>query len=183
MNCGNSDLINAFPAALRDDVLRVISALPNTPLAAHSFSVEIGKETLWIPNRIYHDPTLIDLGSLTPTQMELLACLLTRHHSGFVREEYLSSILGFNEEWVPPFVLQLVGEYVIEIIRLIRDNLDRPDPEIYGQFLIHNPAFYRTTKSRVLSYWDCYYRGERREQYAGFQVLEYFDQLISGIEQ
>lgn len=175
----NSDLMKAFPAALRVDALKVVSALPNTQRAADSFSVEIGKETIWIPSRIYHDPEQIHLDCPTQTQIELLACLLTRHHSGFVREEYLSTILGRNEEWAPPFVVQLVGEYVIEIVRLIKDNLHRLDSGIYQQFLIRNPAFYRTKKSRVSSYWACYYRGQSREEYAGFQVLDFFDQLIS----
>ena len=127
-------MVKAFPAALRDDALRVVSALPNAPLATYDFSVEIRKETICAPYRIYHDPAQIDFDCLTQTQINLLACLLTRHHSGFVREEYLSTILGRNEEWVPPFVVQLAGEYVIEIIRLIRNNLHRLDPEYTDNF-------------------------------------------------
>jgi hypothetical protein len=152
--------------------------LPNAGFATDGFSVEIGEETIRIPYRIYHDPAQIDFDCLTQTQRDLLACLLTRHHSGFVRAEYLATIIGRDEEWVPPFVVQLVGEYVIEIIRLIKDNLHHLNPGIYRQFLIRNPAFYRTTRKRVSSYWDCYYRGERRNEYAGFQVLEFFNQLI-----
>jgi len=179
MNSINSDLFKAFPQAVRDDALKLISALPESPLTAYSFSVEVGKETVWIPYRIYHDPSQIDLSSLTQTQKELLACLLTRHHSGFVRKEYLSKILDCPHEWVPPFVVQLVGEYVIEIVRPIRDSLPRLDHETYRQFLICNPAFYRATKARVVSYWDCYHRGEPKEDYAAFEVLSFFDGLIA----
>lgn len=180
MSFTNSDLIIAFPKVLRDDALKVISALPEDSLTAKSFSVEIGEETLWIPYRIYHDPADIDFDCLTQTQSEILACLLTRHHNGFVREQYLSSILDCNYEWMPPFIVQLVGEYVIEIVCSIRDSVHRLDPELYRRFLIHNPAFYGTTKRRVQSYWNCYHRGKRREDYSGFQLLEYFDRLVSG---
>lgn len=179
MSCDISDLLKAFPAALRDDALKLISALPETALSPNGFSAEIGEDTVSIPYRIYHDPALIDSASLTQTQHELLACLLTRHHSGFIREEYLPKILGCNHEWVPPFVVQLVGEYVVEIIRAISDGIHNLDPDLYRAFLTRNPAFYKTTKQRVLSYWNCYYRAERKEDYAGFQVLEFFDHLTA----
>jgi hypothetical protein len=61
--------------------------------------VNIGPEAVGIPYRIYHDPALIHSERLTRTQSELLSCLLTRHHSGFVREENLQMILDSNHEW------------------------------------------------------------------------------------
>lgn len=178
MNSTNPDLVNAFPSALRGDALKLISVLPDPLTTANSFSVVVGKDTVWIPYRIYHDPSQIDLDSLTQTQKELLACLLTRHHSGFVRGENLAKILDFHHEWLPPFVVQLVGEYVIEIIRSIRSGIHRLDHEAYRQFLIGNPLFYRKTKARVVSYWNCYHQEEHREDYAAFQVLAFFDGLI-----
>ncbi len=173
----NLDLVKAFPAALRDDALRLVSELPEPPFTAHSFSLKVGQDTVWIPYRIYHDPAQIDSTSLSSTQRELLGCLLTRHHSGFVRAKHLSEIIDSNHEWIPPFVVQLVGEYVIEIISSIRDSLNRLDPRTYREFLSRNSAFYETTKRRVQSYWDCYHRGERKEDYAAFQILELFDGL------
>ncbi|HZL49332.1 MAG TPA: hypothetical protein VFC37_00120 [Terracidiphilus sp.] len=180
MTLGNVDanLVNAFATALRDDALRVVSVLPDAMNPAGDFSVVIGGGTIWIPHRIYHDPAQIEFDRLTQTQAVLLACLLTRHHSGFVRAEYLARILYRDDEWIPPFVVQLVGEYVVEIVKLIRDNLRSLNPETYRHFLIRNAAFYRMKTSRVQSYWDCYYRSEDQEEYAGFQVVKYFDQLI-----
>ena len=177
MSDNNLGLVNAFPAGLRDDAMQVVSALPNPSHWAHNFSVNIGEETVWIPYRIYHDPALIDSANLTQTQRNLLACLLTRHHSGFTRVENLTRILGSNQSWVPPFVVQLLGEYVVEILRAIRDNLDLLDAQLYREFLVRNPAFYRKTKERVQSYWHCYHRGEHKEEYAGFQIMEFFDRL------
>jgi hypothetical protein len=178
MSFSNSDLVKMFPAALRQDALKLASALPNVALASDTFSVEIGSEIVQIPYRVYHDPAFIHSSHLTPTQNELLACVLTRHHSGFVREEHLARILDSKHEWVPPFVVQLVGEYVFEITRSIRDNLGRLDSELYREFLTRNPAFYQRTKERVMSYWNCYYRGQPEAEYPGFQVLEFLDRLI-----
>lgn len=181
MSSVNLDLVKAFPVALRDDALKLVSELPEPPHTAYSFSVEVGQDTVWIPYRIYHDPAEIDSTSLSRIQSELLACLLTRHHSGFVRAKHVPEILDSSHEWVPPFVVQLVGEYVIEIISSIRDSLDRLDAQAYREFLGRNSAFYETIKKRVQSYWDCYHRGERKEDYAAFQVLEFFDGLNTGI--
>jgi hypothetical protein len=178
MISSNLDLVTGFPAPLRDDVLAVISALPETELSSQTFSVDIGSEAVAIPYRIYHDPTSVHSKSLTRTQNELLACLLTRHHNGFIREENLDRILDSNHEWVPPFVVQLLGEYVIEIIEAIRDNIYRLDSNAYGAFLTRNPLFYRTTKDRVASYWNCYYRHQQKKDYAGFHVIEALNRLI-----
>jgi hypothetical protein len=56
--------------------------------------------------------------------------------------------------------------------------MDCLDHGIYRSFLRRNPAFYRLTKDRVLSYWNCYHRAERKMDYAGFQVVKAFDSLI-----
>ena len=141
MNSLNSNLFKAFPAALRGDALKLISALPESPLNAGSFSVKIGDELVWIPYRIYHDPASIDSTCLSQTQCELLACLLTRHHNGFIRHANLTRILDCDGEWVAPFVVQLVGEYVIEIVCSIRNRVDCLNPDIYRAFLLANPAF------------------------------------------
>jgi hypothetical protein len=80
---------------------------------------------------------------------------------------------------VPPFVIQLAGEYVIEIISAIRDRIDHFDPPLYRSFLIQNPAFYELTRQRIYSYWNCYHRREPKSVYAGFHVIEALDRLIS----
>src|SRR5271163_3658536 len=115
MNDTNSDLAKAFPAYLRDDALEVVSVLPQPASNTGTFSVCVGGETISIPYRIYHDPVLVDATNLTARQRELLDCLMTRHHNGFIRERHLAGILCAHDEWIPPFVVQLVGEYVIEI--------------------------------------------------------------------
>ena len=174
----NLNLVAAFPAMLHDDALVSVSTLPYADLTSDTFSVRIGAEVVRIPYRIYHDPALIRSERLTQIQADILRCLLTRHHNGFAREENLRLILYSKHDWVPPFVVQLVGEYVVEIISLIRDNINRLDTRLYQEFLTNNPTFYQTTKDRVMSYWNCYHRGQSNADYAGFQILEVFDRML-----
>jgi hypothetical protein len=178
MTDDNSDLALAFPASVREDALRVASILPQPTMKTEPFSVSVGGEAVLIPYRIYHDPALIDRERLTPLQAELLDCLLTRHHSGFVRERYLKNVVCSNQEWIPPFVVQLVGEYVIEILDAISKNLDNLDSQLYRRFLTSNPNFLALTKQRVVSYWECYYRRQPKEHYAGFRIFKHFDRLV-----
>jgi len=131
-----------------------------------------------IPYRIYHDPTKTSKDLLNSQQEQLVDCLFTRHSDGFVRQKYLAKIIGLNKTWVVPFVVQLLGEYVIEIIRVIEENLGKLDISVYKSFLDANPEFLILTEQRVASYWDCYYKPEQREGYAGFRVLRFFRELV-----
>jgi len=147
--------------------------------------VSVGNEFVTVPTRIHNDPPLFhvgpltQLGLLTNLQREFIDCLLTRHTSGFVREKHLARIIGSSHAWVPPFVIQLVGEYVIEILHVIHRNLGNLDVSVYGSFLEANRGFFATTERRVISYWDCYHRDQKREEYVGFKVLNFFRDLIN----
>lgn len=183
MSEDNADLGLAFPASVRDEALRMAAALPESSLKTDPFSVHIGGETILIPYRVYHDPALINSAVLTPLQAELLDCLLTRHHNGFVREKHLKNIVHSTHEWIPPFLVQLVGEYVVEILNEIWKNAGDLDPRLYGQFLRENALFFALTKQRVVSYWDCYYRRQPKEHYAGFKITELFDRFVDMSDQ
>src|SRR5215472_11000868 len=91
-------ITSAFPRALRDDVLHVISVLP-TPFhaSAGTFRAAVGNEVLIIPYRVYYDQNAIASGSLTPLQQVVLSCVLTRHHDGFVRGKHLARIITCHE--------------------------------------------------------------------------------------
>jgi hypothetical protein len=173
----NRGLTRAFPSLVGEDARKAVAVLPETRLAWTTFSARVGGETVAIPYRIYHNPGKIDRASLTPLQSEIVDCLLTRHHSGYVREKYLRCILARNGMWIPPFILQLVGEYVVEILQLIHQNIDSVDSSTYGEFLMENPEFMNLVEQRVISYWDCYYRTRPREEYVGFQLISSFRKL------
>ncbi|MFI6115677.1 hypothetical protein [Kitasatospora sp. NPDC051164] len=120
----------------------------------------------------YNDELPTDaVASLSPRQRLLLHCLYSRHWDGLVRQRHLEKVVGCTDPWVVPFVVQLVGEYVLEILIVICDELrDLAAPGArghlaYGQFIADNPAFFARTQRRVVSYWSCYYRGA----YASFR--------------
>ena len=57
-----------------------------------------------------------------------------------------------------PLVVQLVGEYVVEIVQAICEALHDIDGPRFGGFAREKPAFMATTRSCTTSYRHCYYR-------------------------
>jgi hypothetical protein len=107
----------------RDNAVLALSAFPENPHPSNTFSARVADEIVVLPDRIYHNPAPIDTVPLNSVQKELVDCSLTRHHDGLVREEHLTRIISHNHIWIPPFVVQLAGEYVIEILHVMRHNL------------------------------------------------------------
>lgn len=168
-----NSLITAFPAELASDAEAVLTVMPDSRLQPHaSFSVTVEGQQIVIPERLYNDePPTNAVASLSPRQRQLLHCLYSRHCDGVVRQRHLEKVVGSTDPWVVPFVVQLVGEYVLEILVVICDELrDLATPGTvghlaYGQFIVDNPAFFARTQRRVVSYWSCYSRGS----YASFR--------------
>ncbi|MFF0276982.1 hypothetical protein [Streptomyces sp. NPDC004330] len=166
-------LTMAFPAELAGDAEAVVSVMPASRLLpAAPFSVVVEGHQVLIPERLYNDEPPADaVASLSSRQRQLLHCLYSRHCDGVVRQRHLEKIVGSTDPWVVPFVVQLVGEYVLEILIVMCDELrDLAAPGTgghlaYGQFIVDNPAYFARTQRRVVSYWSCYYRGT----YASFQ--------------
>lgn len=161
-----SAVASAFPEVLRRDALAVADLVPDARLEpAGPFTILLEGEPVVIPYRVYHDePTPGAWQTLTSVQQTMLSCWYTRHHDGFVRQRHLRQIIGAPLPWVAPFVVAPVGEYVLEIIELVRQELvelDEPGTAqhvVYGRFVAENPAFLTLTAQRVASYWDCYFR-------------------------
>jgi hypothetical protein len=100
------------------------------------------------------------------------ACLGTRHHDGHLREECLATVLCVEEPWVVPFVVQLVGEYVLPIVELIERTIPQVCETLYAQYVSENRAQFETLGRRVVSYWNAYYRTEypKLSDYPAFRV-------------
>ena len=174
---GADQLASAFPLGLRDDVLTAVATFPAVRELGGTFSVLVGADRVTIPRRLHFDVSLVHVEGLTTVQREIVDCLLTRHTSGHLRQQHLTRIIGLSRAWIPPFVIQLAGEYVVEILRVIDQNLQSLDAAIYSTFVRNNPQFLELTGQRIASYWDCYYRNERRNEYVGFRILEFFRSL------
>lgn len=134
--------------------------IPSTRLPpAAPFAVQVDDEQVSIPYRIYNNEPAPDAVRRLPTVQQLiLACLYTRHHNGYVRQRHLEAIVGHAETWVAPFVIQLLGEYVVQIVHAIRQglaDLDTPGTatcRVYGRFAANNPEFIALTNQRATSY-------------------------------
>lgn len=163
----------AFPRHLAAEVESLARTL-NLPNAGQGIAVTLGSEPLVIPYRLYL-PASCD-APLTPTQRLLHACLLTRHPDGHVRQQYLQRIITVQQPWVVPFVLQLCGEYVMELLEVCEAHLPALAPHLYGDFIRDNPAYFDTLRARMISYWDCYHRARHPQlrEYVGYRLWRAF---------
>jgi len=153
-------LNNLFPSRLNADADIISALLPlssHAPLIRGCDAILFGEE-IATGCRLYNDwPATVP--ALSEIQSKMLRALYTKHCDGFVREKYLRAIIGYDEDWVPPFVLSLLGEYVIEIVSIIDDNKELLAKKTsYISFINANHAYLNLIESRCTSYWDCYYR-------------------------
>lgn len=70
-----------------------------------------------------------------------------------------------------PFVLAVISEYVVEIGKVVADRVDLLSRETYSAFAVENPEFIERTRSRIVTYWDYYYRSMPFEEYPAYRVL------------
>lgn len=166
-------LTAAFPVEFADDAEAVLAVMPPSRFAPHdSFAVVVQGEPVSIPSRIYNsEPPAKAVQLLSPRQRQLLHCLYSRHHDGRVRQRHLAELVASTDPWVVPFVVRLVGEYVLEILVDICEalrRLDAPGMGAYGQFIVDNPAFFARTQRQVVSYWSCYHREGVHASFRGY---------------
>jgi len=174
----------AFPAYLAAPAQAVADRLALGQLHPpfHTFSVFLNGEELIIPKRVYYAAPLLWAATPADGVEGLIAlCLGTRHHDGFVREHCVRRLLGVREDWIIPFVVQLVGEYVSQIVSAIEAALPELDGAAYGAFLRENPRFLATTERRVASYWYAYAQTGYRERGAepGSRVIAAFKRMAA----
>jgi hypothetical protein len=174
-------LLRAFPRVLASDVTAAASVIPATSDEhRREFAVWVDGEELVLPYRIYYaEPDPGAVTKLAPRAQLVLRCLYTRHHDGHTRQRSLEQVVATPDPWIVPYVVQLLGEYVIEIIKVIEASLPElavpgsPQRTLYGRFAADNPAFINLTAARATSYWNAYYRRYRSPaDYPGRQLIE-----------
>jgi hypothetical protein len=101
------------------------------------------------------------------------------HHDGYLREKFLAKIVALESPLVAPYIIRLCGEYVIEILLLIHARLATCHRAHLRAFIVENPAFYEQNRCRMVSYWDCYHRGEfpKLREYVGYRIFKYLDDV------
>ena len=169
-NLQEGDLVfyNAFPTDMRESVEKVIKNLPDTVnnlshvISSDFITYTVENEVVQIPYRMY----LKDIADsvyegLNQIQKQILCCIYTRSCNGYIREKYIRKLLDMPvEPWAIPFIVKLCDEYIIEIVKLIYSKLkDRNNADIQS-FCLNNKSEVRKSYSRMISYWNVYYRSE-----------------------
>jgi hypothetical protein len=161
-------LRRAFPDSISPTVGQAIELIPAPPRAELGPKGRLGDllvvgERVSIPYRIYsRKPAAKVTASLDQEAAVVLACAYTRHHDGYMRERSAKAIIHVDRAWIAPFVVQLLGEYVVEIAELVLGNVAEMRPETYQRLAMDNESFMRLTRNRIVSYWWCYYTGRYR---------------------
>jgi hypothetical protein len=177
-------ILKSFPKDIHDDVIQVVNLLGKLNLTDHSISknIQLDDQPIELFARVYNSmPEEELINSLTDIQKTILHCIYTRHHDGYVREKHLREIISSEYYWVVPFVVQLLGEYVIEIGDFIASHsASLIAMDSYRKFYADNPEFIYLTRQRAISYWNCYYRWiGRGKEYPleEYPTIKFFSEL------
>ena len=73
-----------------------------------------------------------------------------------------------------PFTIQLLGEYVFEILETLNTHLNESNLDLYHKLIKENPRYWQITESRVGSYWNEHYRHKSRKfkKYLGYEMIQ-----------
>ncbi len=186
----SESLARAFPARLAPVVTSVVQSLPVARLApsrpvtasnSHAWvALVVDGEPVVIPYRVYNPaPSAHYASGLSRTEQGVAAAIYSRHHDGRIRQRALGTLLDHDEPWTAPFIVQLLGEYVIQICadieKFTRTALPaRPAMQAsLSAFFGQNPCFAELTRQRAVSYWSCYYRAlhASRDTYPALTAL------------
>lgn len=177
--------LDAFPQYLEADVLVVLNYLQSYGTKVHSkhaYQIFVKQEVIHLPVRTYFKlPNNQQFSNFPITQQKILCCIYTRHHDGFIRQTMLERLLNSPlDDFVIPYVFQLLGEYVQEILHSIEPFINIENQAHFAEFILENPKYFRTTESRIVSYWNEYYRGKypNFNDYIGAKILEKLRSLV-----
>jgi len=173
-------ILYSFPVDLRQDVEIVADYLLDKNLDIHPTveqHITLYKEKLVIPGRVYFtDPDETTGNTLSQRQQTILNCLYLRHNNGFVRQQRLEQLTGNTDYFAIPFIFQLLGEYVIEILFVLDKFINELSINKYLNFIAENKKYWKQTESRMISYWNEYYRTELKyrklNEYIGKQIVD-----------
>ena len=166
----------SFPSYLQKDATKIADFLQqNAPKDFKTIGAEavcLNGEFLELPQRVYFGE--FNTQNLTLVQEQMLNCLYLCHHNGFLREAYLRKVLQAKEDFTLPYIALLFGDYVYEILAVLAKRLSNKNKEKLRNFLAENPLFKKRIESRMVSYWDCYYRSlyPNLKEYIGYQLLK-----------
>lgn len=150
------------------------------------FAVDLSGQPILIPARLHF--TSHHLGITFSEDAWIFArALQTRSNDGFERQRAARDLLTDVRPWTAPFIVALIGEYLVEIIEDILAALTPEVERALATFIIENAAYWNTTKRRVTSYWNAYYRSSLasdlrraygRDEYPGYRLVDRLDEVV-----
>lgn len=158
---------NSFPVRVRREVGTATALMPAAAFRSDDRVITFAEDKrIAIPGRIHNpEPDAVRESELSETQRTVLDCLYSRHGDGWIRQRRIESVLRRPpQSWTVPFVVELVGEYVLEIVESIRSALTELDVSgslqqvEYGRFVAGDSRQFMRVERRVISYWALYYR-------------------------
>jgi hypothetical protein len=172
----------AFPRSLHEQATEAAiyaSVQLQVDQWTEQFEVTLWDETIRIPARLRFRNNHADEAIDGETRL-MVRCLRSRSIDGFERQHAVRDLLLDVQPWSAPFIIALVGEYVIEILDDIASAFSDSVPAAIVSFLSENQAYWFLTKQRVSSYWDVYHRRSAcRANYVGFQLTRQIDQALA----
>lgn len=178
--------LRGFPEFLHDKVLNVLFRFCEAVSNRDGFRVseEHTKferyllstgESIYFPYRFYHGAVPLPDREFADFESYLIFhCMMTRSSNGFLREQHLQTILDTAfPEWCMPYILKLSSEYLIEILQVLYDGLKDRDNRDFQFFSFNNVAMLKKSYSRMVSYWNEYYRTQSANlrNYVGYKLF------------
>ncbi len=152
------------------------------------FPVQVGAQHVFIPARLHFTSDPLSLTE-SDEAWPFARALRTRSSDGFERQRATRDLLADLRPWGAPFIVALIGEYIVEILDDIEAALTPELARTLGAFVVGNEAYWNTTKRRITSYWNAYYRArwlnehgraERRDEFVGFRLIQKLETAAFG---
>jgi hypothetical protein len=198
---GDSLLIEAFPSAHRSKARLAGEAVAGILTArqwTERFAVKVEGERVLIPARLHFASEALPLIQ-SDDAWRLARALQTRSNDGFERQRAARDLLADLQPWSAPFIVALIGEYIVQILDDIAAALTPENARMLGTFIAQNQSYWGTTKRRVTSYWNAYYRSDlatsprpewarnfrplfQQNEYVGFTLIKQLEAAAFGRE-
>jgi hypothetical protein len=152
--------IAAFPSscqALAADAAHKLAPIVDDAYRKRAVCLDVDGRNVYIPERLHFlcGKEIFE----QPDQLPLIArCLLTRSTDGHLRQRALSNIVESQEKWAIPFIVILIGDYVVEVVTEILSAIPKLDRPAYRNFVLQNRPAMRALRAKATSYWNAYYR-------------------------
>lgn len=173
----------SFPKELNKDLQEVLRIIPKKTFnnvrngcTEKVIEYRCNHVMIKIPYRMYFiDAKISKIRNLTDVQKVMLYCIYTRSCDGYIREKYLNELLKIHfNDWMIPFIVKLCDEYVVEILEVIYNQLKYRNNNDIKAFCLENKSMLNKSYSRMISYWNEYYRNSEFDyhKYVGWKLFK-----------